>query len=317
MPVNDKKRAYQQRLVSYIEKYKSAFIVGCDNVGSKQMQQIRVALRGQASVIMGKNTTMRKVIKDYLKKNEGHPIANLLDYLVGNVGLVFTNGDLSKLRDVITANKVPAPARIGAVAPADVFVEPGPTGCDPGQTSWFQALNIPTKINKGQIEMISRVHLIHKEAKVTESQAALLQKLHIKPFSYGLVVQSVYDNGSIFDVAVLDVSDSDLITKFFTGVSTFAAACLGLGYPTKASLVHSINDAYKTVIALAIGVEYTFPKAQAFADFLANPGSFAAAPAAGGAAPAAGAKVEEKKEEEEEEEEVGGAGGLFGGDDDF
>ena len=57
MPVNDKKRAYGNRLVDYIQDYESAFIVGCDNVGSKQMQQIRVALRGQGAVIMGKNVS--------------------------------------------------------------------------------------------------------------------------------------------------------------------------------------------------------------------------------------------------------------------
>ena len=59
MPVNDKKRAYGQRLVDYVENYKSAFIVGCDNVGSKQMQKIRVTLRGQAVVLMGKNVRSR------------------------------------------------------------------------------------------------------------------------------------------------------------------------------------------------------------------------------------------------------------------
>jgi large subunit ribosomal protein LP0 len=57
MPVNDKKRAYGNKLVDYISEYKAAFIVGCDNVGSKQMQQIRVALRGHAVVIMGKNVS--------------------------------------------------------------------------------------------------------------------------------------------------------------------------------------------------------------------------------------------------------------------
>lgn len=55
MPVNDKKRAYGAKLVEYIENYKSVFVVTCDNVGSKQMQQIRIALRGQAVVLMGKN----------------------------------------------------------------------------------------------------------------------------------------------------------------------------------------------------------------------------------------------------------------------
>ena len=31
----------------------------CDNVGSRQMQQIRIALRGTATVVMGKNVSSR------------------------------------------------------------------------------------------------------------------------------------------------------------------------------------------------------------------------------------------------------------------
>jgi large subunit ribosomal protein LP0 len=121
-------------------------IVHCDNVGSNQFMQVRHTLRGQATVLMGKNTTIRKVLKDFVRDNEGHPSIALMDYIVGNTGFIFTNGDLTTIRDIVTGNKVPAPARVGAIAPIDVFVEPGPTGCDPGQTAWFQALNIPTKV---------------------------------------------------------------------------------------------------------------------------------------------------------------------------
>ncbi len=57
MVVSDKKRAYGNKLVDYVNTYKSCFIVHCDNVGSKQMQGIRVALRGIAVVLMGKNVS--------------------------------------------------------------------------------------------------------------------------------------------------------------------------------------------------------------------------------------------------------------------
>jgi len=314
MPVSDKKRKYAERLRGLLEENKSVLIVHCDNVGSRQMQQIRIALRGTATVAMGKNTTIRKVIKDFLRDNENHPCQALIDYVVGNSGFIFTNADLSSVRDVVVGNKVPAPARVGAIAPVDVWVEPGPTGCDPGQTSWFQALNIPTKINKGQIEMISRVQLVKSGDKVGESEAALLQKLNIKPFSYGLVVQNVYDDGSVFDPAVLDISPQDVFTKLSSAISTLAAVCLEIGYPTLASVPHTINNALKTLIALSLETEYKFPLADTFADFLANPANFvSAAPAAkaGGAAPGPAAPV--KKVESSSEESVGNAGGgLFG-----
>lgn len=62
--------------------------------------------------------------------------------MVGNVGFIFTNGELGDIRDVIEDHRVPAPARVGSIAPIDVMVPPGPTGCDPGQTSFFQVLQV-------------------------------------------------------------------------------------------------------------------------------------------------------------------------------
>ena len=229
-----------------------------------------------------------------------------------------SNADLKKIRDLVLTNKVPAPARVGAIAPTSVDVPPGPTGCDPGQTSWFQALNIPTKINKGQIEIVSMVKLVKEGTKVTDSQAALLQKLNIKPFSYGLVVQSVYDAGAIYPPEVLDTGDSELLAKFSAGVATFAALSFGLALPNKATLVHSVNNAYKSLLAVAIAVpDAKFPRADAFIAFLANPGAFASAAPAAAAAGGGEAKkeaVEEKPKEEEKEADMGGAGGLFGDD---
>lgn len=55
----------------------------------------------------------------------------------------------------------------------------------------MQVLNIPTKINKGTVEITSNVALIKAGEKVGASEATLLAKLGIKPFSYGLIVKFV------------------------------------------------------------------------------------------------------------------------------
>lgn len=166
--------------------------------------------------------------------------------------------------------------------------------------------------------MISRVHLVKLGDRVGQSEAALLQKLNIKPFSYGLVLQYVYDNGDVFEPAVLDISPSDIFVKLSAAISTLAAVCLEIGYPTKASIPHTINNAFKSLVAIALETDYKFPRAQAFEDFLANPGNFvvaASAPSGGGAAAAAPAA---KKVESSSEESVGGAGGgLFGEDEEW
>ena len=259
---------------------------------------------------------MRKVMNDYLKKNPGHPYEGLLTHVKGNIGFVFTNGDLAAIRETIESNKVPAPARVGSIAPCDVVVPAGPTGCDPGQTSFFQALQVATKIQKGQIEITNDVLLVQKDEKVGNSEAALLQKLNINPFSYGLKITLVYDNGSMFNPAVLDLTEEDLCTKFMAGVRNVAAISLELGIPTLASIPHSVANAFKALVAIAVECEeFSFEKADPYKAFLADPSAFAVAAPAGGAG---GAAEEAKKEESEEEEaDLGGGMDMFGGGDDY
>lgn len=318
MPLSRERKAdYFVKFQAALDNYSRMFIVNVDNVGSNQMQQIRISMRGKAELLMGKNTMMRKVLNAYLKTHPGHPYEQLLPHLVGNVGIVFTNGEISDCRNLIEANRVPAPCRAGAIAPCDVVVPPGPTGCDPGQTSFFQVLQISTKVTKGQIEIISPVNLIKAGNKVGQSEAALLQKLNILPFTYGMITQVVYDNGSLFEPAVLDLTSDILLARFTAGLRNVAAVSLAAGVPTLASLPHMVANAFKKVLAVAVECEnFTFDKATVYKQYLADPSKFAsAAPAAasgGAAAPAAAAAA---VKEEESEEDMGGGMDMFGGSD--
>jgi large subunit ribosomal protein LP0 len=313
MPLStERKEEYFETLKSHFTSYAKCFIVEVDNVGSSQLQQTRKALRGKAEILMGKNTMMRKCIREFCEENPGSPIEQLEVCCRGNIGFVFTNGDLGEVREVLESNVRPAPAKVGAVAPIDVIVPKGGTGCDPGQTAFFQTLQIATKITRGQIEMTSDTHLIHKGEKVTASQAALLQKLDIQPFTYGLVLKSVYDNGSLFDAKVLDITDDVLAAKFSAALSLVASLSLALGYPTQASVPHSIANAFKAVVAIALGCDnYSFKEADVYAEYLKDPSKFAGSGGGGGGAAAAAEDAAPEPEEEEEEAPMGG-GDMFG-----
>lgn len=306
-----KKEAYDAKLCELLDTHTKVFLVHADNVGSKQFMDIRAAIRGHSKILMGKNTLLRRCIRLYCERTGNDHWLGLLDYLVGNVGLVFTQGDLNEVRTQIGEFKVGAPARVGLVAPNDVTIPAGNTGMDPSQTSFFQALNIPTKINKGTVEIVSDVVVCRQGEKVGGSEATLLSKLGIKPFEYGLVIKQVYEDGSIYDPKVLDITDDDLGDVVTAAIRNVAAACLALDFPTLASVPHSLVNGYKNVLAIAVETDYTFPLAQKVKDYLADPSAFAsAAPAAGGAAPAA-TKEEEKAPEPEEEEEEDMGFSLF------
>merc|ERR1712173_329184 len=232
---------------------------------------------------------------------------------VGNVGFVFTKEELVDVRDLLLANKVKAPARAGAIAPLDVTVPAQNTGLGPEKTSFFQALNIPTKITKGTIEIIADVKLIKEGDKVGMSDSTLLNMLKISPFTYGLIVKKVYDSGTVFDPAILDITDDDIKEKFMAGVRNVAALSLKIGYPNAASVPHSTVNGMTKCMALAAVTNITFKEAVVMKEYLADPSKFATvAPATGAAASTADAGAKEEKIEEPEEESDDDMGfGLF------
>jgi large subunit ribosomal protein LP0 len=322
---SQKKIEYFSRMKQFMEEYPKIFIIHVDNVTSKQFMDIRYELRGKAEILMGKNTLMRRVLRDCV---EEHPeYETLINEINGNIGLVFCGGDLKEIRDIIVANKKQAPARAGALSPIDVFIEPQNTGMEANKTSFFQALNVPTKIARGTVEITSRVQVCTAGEKVGPSEASLLNLLKISPFFYGVKVLNIYDAGSTYPPDVLDIDSNELVNKIMTGATEIAAYSLAVNRPTLPSVMHSVVNGYKNVISVAFQLEaYSFPAAEKGKAFLKDPEAAlaalaAAAPAGGGGGGGGGggakeeAKAEEKEEEEEEDDGSMG-GGLFGDDDD-
>lgn len=313
----DRKYQLADELKEHFDTYQKLFIVDCDNVGSDQLHAIRKSLRGNALVYCGKNTQMRRVIRE-LEDNGRPELDKVRQACKLNVALLFTNEDLCWTRDQILNNKKPSAAKAGASAQCDVTIPKGITALEPSMTSFLQALNIGSKITKGSIEIINDVELFKAGDRVDASQAALLQKLEITPFAYGLVPKYVFDNGSLFEPDVLDIADSQIIESFKQCLKQTACVSIVLNMPTVASVPYSILLAFANLLAVAAETEHTFKEAEAIKAYLADPSAFAsAAPAASSSGPAtttAAAAVEE----EDEEEEMAGGPGLFGdGGDDY
>jgi len=292
-------------------------------VGSKQMQKIRLELRGKGNMLLGKNTLIRKCIRQNIALFP--KLSALLPQITGNVGFVFIKDNYNDVRTILKNNFVGAAARAGIVAPIAVNIPAGLTSLQPTETSFFQALNISTKVTKGSLEILSDVHLIQKGTRVKPGAAALLQKLGIRPFTYGLEIAFLYDNGVVFEPAVLEISDESILAGFQAGVTQVAALSLGADFPTLASVPHSIVNGYKNVLSVSLATDYTFPLAKKVKDFLSDPNAMAAALAASAAAapvaaaPAAAASAGKPaakaaapaKVEEVEEEEVAAEFDLF------
>ncbi|KAJ5654612.1 hypothetical protein N7490_001615 [Penicillium lividum] len=309
---SDAKAAYFDKLKGLLDTYKTAFIVGIDNVSSQQMHEIRIALRGEGVVLMGKNTMVRRALKGFVVENPEYE--RLLPFVRGNVGFIFTNGDMKAIKEKILANRVAAPARAGAIAPNDVWVPAGNTGMEPGKTSFFQALGVPTKIARGTIEIVSDLKLIEGGNKVGASEASLLNLLNISPFTYGMTIAQVYDAGQCFSADVLDIDDETLLKTFSSAIATVTAISLAANFPTVPATLHSLINSYKKVLAVAITTDYTWEGIEELKDRIANPDAYAsAAPAASAAAATSGgaAPAEEAPAADEDESDDDMGFGLF------
>jgi len=194
---------------------------------------------------------------------------------------------------------------------------------EPGKTSFFQALGVPTKIARGTIEITTDLKLVEAGGKVGASEATLLNMLNISPFTYGMKITQIYEDGNTFAPEVLDIEESQLMKALTSAIATITTISLAANYPTLPSIMHSLVNGYKKTLAVAIATDYTWEGIEDLKDRIANPDAYAsagpaggdAAAAGGGAAPAEAAKKEAKEEEGAEESDADMGFGLFGDDD--
>jgi large subunit ribosomal protein LP0 len=131
------------------------------------------------------------------------------------------------------------------------------------------ALGVPTKIARGTIEIVNEVHLVHKAAKVGASEATLLNMLNISPFTYGMVVQQVYDSGNVFAPSILDIEEKELLSYFTAAIRNVTSVSLAAGYPTIVSVSHSLVNSYKNLLAVSVETDYDFEGSEKVSPFLA------------------------------------------------
>eukprot|EP01060_Flectonema_neradi_P013599 TRINITY_DN2034_c0_g1_i1.p1 TRINITY_DN2034_c0_g1~~TRINITY_DN2034_c0_g1_i1.p1 ORF type:complete len:329 (+),score=107.63 TRINITY_DN2034_c0_g1_i1:2-988(+) len=266
---SNKKKGFFVKMNEYLDSYDKIVVVGCDNVTSRQFNTMRIGMRKsgefpiEGKILMGKNTMMKKVLQERADADPENAIKQLQNTRLGemlklNRGLIFTNDDLTEVMKMVEAQVVQSQARVGSVAPCDVVVPAGITSLEPGQTSFFQALNIHTKITKGTIEMLNEVHLIQKGDKVGPSEAILLQKMKINPFYYGLVMEEIYDQGSFYSPKVLKMTEDDKEAMVRRGINQVLGLSLGLGWTTEASFPHVALNAFKNIFSISLGTDYDF-----------------------------------------------------------
>lgn len=263
-----RKTQYGEKLTGMLEISDKILVIGIDHIGSTTLSALRKRYRGRARFLFGKNTLIRRTVRNYIRLTGRVEISNLLQNLKGNCGLVFLEGnpsiyDMMKIQtELVAASRITSAARAGDVAPCDIVVPPGDTGLEPTQTNFFASMNIATRIRGGQIQIVNEVLLVRAGGRVDASHAALLNQLGLKPFTYAIQPIAIYDGGECYPANAADACSPDEIhAAFVSGMNEVAAFSFGVGRPNLLTVPHSVAGAYLKLVQLGVSClgEYSWP----------------------------------------------------------
>jgi len=295
MPKKDCKIKTMEKVQKYLSEYKQLLICDIKDLPADMVHKARKLLRDiKSEMVCGKTTVMIYAIKKYLEATKKLPVHHSAEGLQGvidnipgmQIALVFTNQDTSKITDITSKFLVEKQAKVGAISPIEVTLPAGPTGMDASQIDYFQALKIPTKVVKNQLEVMSATKILSIGQKISMSEINLMKKFNIKPYKHYVQVRKIYLNGKLYGQEILKINDAYLQEKLEKGISNVAALSLRLGVANKASAVHTISNCFRNLAGLAASTGYTFKQAESLLS-----------------GPAPEKKEEKKKEEPKKEKE--------------
>jgi large subunit ribosomal protein L10 len=222
------KREEVDELVDFLEQYESVGIVGVAGIPSRQLQNMRRDLHGQAELRMSRNTLMRRAVEEY---DEG--LEDLSGFVSGQVAFVATDDNPFGLFKQLEASKTPAPINAGEVAPNDIVIPEGDTGIDPGPfVGELQQVGASARIMDGSIKVTEDSKVLEAGEEVSIDLAGVLSELGIEPKEVGLDLRAVVSEDVLFEPDELAID----VDEYRADVQSAASAAFNLSvnakYPT-------------------------------------------------------------------------------------
>jgi large subunit ribosomal protein L10 len=323
------KKTKVKELADVMVKNPVVAIVDVHGIPSPQMQDMRHGLRKHAAMMMTRNNLVLIAIDEAAKQKPG--LEKLKPLVGGQCAIVATPMNPFRLYQQMEATKSAAPAKAGDIAPEDIMVKEGETPFKPGPiVGELQKAGIPAAIEGGKIVIRKDKVLVEKGHKVSEELSKILPKLEIFPMTVGLDLKAAFEDGIVYEKAILDIPEDYYPTMLATAARNATALGVSIVYPTKQTIGPLMGKAYRE--ASALGVKAAIPTKDTIGPLLAKARAemLAIAARAPGleddrlkqlttvAAPAPQEKKAEPKKEEEkkpevsEEEAAAGLSALFG-----
>jgi len=222
------KKSEVDAIVEVIEDFESIGVVDIEGIPSRQLQQMRSELYGEATLRMSRNTLLQRALD---RVDEG--LESLDDYLTGHVGLIGTNDNPFALFKHLEQSKTPAPINAGEIAPNDIVIPEGDTGMDPGPfVGELQSIGANARIDEGSIKVLEDSVVVEEGEPVSADVANVLAELGIEPKEVGLDLRAVFADGVLFEADELELDVEEYRADVAAGVAAARNLSINAGYPT-------------------------------------------------------------------------------------
>jgi Ribosomal protein L10 len=281
--------------------------VSIKGIRNKQLQGIRRALKGDATIRIVRGALLTKA----LEKNGDEGFAKLKKFIGGQIALVTTTWAPSKLYEKLEANRQQSPARGGEIAEEDIIVNAKDTNFPPGpMISEFQKVGLQAVIEKGKIVIKKEAVMVKKGDKITREKAKILEKLEIFPLNVGLDVVSALSEGLLYDKEAMSITPTRVMEEIASAFLKSKALATDITFLVKEIIPDLLVKARIQAEGLAMKADFVDES---------NMGTFILKALNEASALAQSVEgdtkevVEEKKEEAPKEEDSSeGFGALFG-----
>jgi len=288
-------------------------IVNLADIPAPQLQTMRKSLAGKAVIRMSRKNFIKIALDNVDKEN----IEGIEDYLEGQPAMVFTEMNPFKLFKILEDSKTEAPAKAGAIAPADIVVPAGDTSFPPGPIlGELQQAGINAKIDKGSIVVQEDAVVVKEGEAVPKDVADVLTKLEIHPMEVGIDLLAVYEDNTIYTADVLEIDEEETKTNIATAYQNAINLSVFAGIVNSQSAPILIQQAARDAMNLAINANIltsettdailskAYAHAMAIASKLSDDALDEDLKGKLSSQPVAAAPVEDNTEEVVEEEEV-------------
>ena len=248
-----KKSQMYQQLQELPKKYDVIALVRMEKVRSSQLLPLRKKFKGEVEIVSIKDKVAQKAFAEV--KVPG--LEKMVDKIVGQCVLMFTNMSPFKLNILLGKNKIMMAARGGDVASKEVIIKAGNTGITPGPIlTDFKEAGITTKIDQGTVWITKDSTAAKKGDVISAKLATLLSKLDVKPVEAGISLDSAVAEGTIYakDEMIIDVEKYR--NAFAQAYQEALSLSIEIGYVTKENITSLLVKAAQGARSVAVEAGY-------------------------------------------------------------